>query len=349
MGRKWSLLRRSVSLKDADIKAHEHAESIISRLTEKSMDETWSYKDRLTEAFNAFATESPERSTEALLSDSLRPQLISHLDIDEAAFARMFGRAFPWAESIVPEVKSVLFGLLRSVSRVPFYHPEVSNSLDLGAFIRAMAILSLPSNGPMSEPARFDSVNSMRKRSLKDQHRVLFQNLASEHSEFAASHNQNTSAEPTVHPKAPWLSDLDSEDVQSFWYIDVSSENPYLTDLIDTLTSIQPCQRRFASVARVFFKDIAERFLLPQTPLSRLRISRSDVLYLVEFFLTFQQAKATESGSSYVPSIDIKEKAVHLVERFASSGQALLGWDEFGSIFAAREVVHRMCYVSCEY
>ena len=190
---------------------------------------------------------------------------------------------------VAPQSKTIIFDLLRTVSKVPFHYQELPNTLDLEAWVRAMAILSLSGNGRMSGSSRFDSVVAMRPRSAKDECRVLFQSLAFESQELLTN-SQNSDVEPIMHSKTQSMSGLEEEEIDGYCYIDVSAENPYLTDLIDVLTSSQEYRRPFASVARAFFKDVAGRFPVSQMPLSQLRMSRSDLLQLTKFILAFQQA-----------------------------------------------------------
>ena len=281
----------------------------------------------LSSRFNSFASKSSEESRK-----------VPYLVVDEISFERLFIQTFPWAKQVTPKAETLLFSLLRKVSRIPFPDPELPKSLDLEAYTRAMAILSQCGNGPMSEGARDDSYIGMRVRSTKDECRLLFQSLAFEYSELPTD-SLNSNTEQVMRSKVGSSPDSESEEVDGYWYIDVSTENPYFTDLVDTLTTNQPYQKPLAPAARVFFKDIARRFTLPQTSLSRLRISRSDVLHLVEFLLAFQQAEATDREKSSMSAPSIEAKALDLFRKFANSEQTLLRWYEFGSIFAADEVV----------
>lgn len=151
--------------------------------------------------------------------------LLSRLEMNQAAFTSLLETRFPWARVRDPGIEAILFNLFRKTAVVPFQSRTPPATLDLDAYTRAASILArLGVGGPLGSGEEDSDWVVMRRRTKEDDYRVLFQGLSSA-----------DLASPTTEPGTA-LS-LEAQPENKFAYIDVSAEDPYVTDLADVLTT----------------------------------------------------------------------------------------------------------------
>jgi hypothetical protein len=243
----------------------------------------------------------------------------SHAGLDEATFTTLVTEKIALPSPLLQGVGPILFDILAYTSSLPFPSPTPPAHLNLDALIRAVAILT-PGLNPLSKGDESSNYVTSRRRTQQDARRILFQGLAS--------------PVPNIEekPSTPETGDAIGRNSEQF-FIDVSTEDPRTTDLLDALVVSQPEQTPYTSnVARCFFKDVAATLLTAQTlqkreALHSQRVSKQRFRAVLQLTLAL---RAMKSVNAPVVVAEVEREAGRLVEEvFVQPGAENVAWKRF--------------------
>ena len=214
----------------------------------------------------------------------------------------------PISESAIP----ILFQMIAHCSQIPFVNyaegsRRLPDALTYDQLLRGVAT-QLPEKNPLSRGGNLDDHWMLsRKWTKADYLKRAFQGLAYLNAGSVAGRSPDSSIYPG--PRS------ETDD----YYVDVSAEDPEMTDMLDTLSATPPGNRH-TMAPRAWYKPVAESLIDRLTSLKDLSVRKSDLLAVIKLILVLP----TQSIASQV---EIRTEAD--MERLDAAAAAILR--DFGS------------------
>lgn len=212
--------------------------------------------------------------------------------------------------------------------------------LTLEGLSRAVTLLN-EKRDPLSKGSRVGQCMIIsRGRTRKDRRRMLFRSLASQ--------IRDSGAEDVEAWRAPSLEEeVEEERLHDLGYhrssfMDVSAEDPEITDLLDILTTTQPDQAPgLLMTARAAFGPIAATLPRSHTKIDHLRIPQADLLVVLKLLLTIRLDGAGPATEQYVGRMaELESVASCLLAAFVEAEDRGISWMCFNWVIAKSMVRH---------
>lgn len=254
------------------------------------------------------------------------------LDWEESAFTSWLVSLFPVPFHPVREAAPILFASINYHAAVPFpIYPLPL--LTLEGLSRAVTLL-IENRDPLSLGVCQGGWVVSRQRTRRDQRRMVFQSLASQ--------TRDSGAENVKAWRNPSLEDDVEEDrlldrgFYRCWFIDISVEDPEITDLLDALTTTQPDQEPgLMMTARAAFGPIAETLPRSNIKLDHLRIPQANLLVVLKLLLTIRLDGNGPAAEQYVGRItELESVASCLLAAFVETEDEGIDWMCFNWVIA---------------
>ena len=226
---------------------------------------------------------------------------------DESAFTKFLGQTFPASFLPFQEAAPILFRSIVHCAGLPFNIPSQATRDGL---LRAI-IIQIPSRNPMSHGGQMGSWLLSRKWSVDDERRLLFRSIATRipiseptaktlgELNLDVAHLRDTvepaSQKTSMHAKdilnntANSISEDDDGLPEDDFFLDVSAEEPGVSELLDTLAVIQPDRLPgIAEVPRTQFRNVAALLPYSQPSLDLLAIPKGEWFQMLKLLLTMR-------------------------------------------------------------
>ena len=262
--------------------------------------------------------------------------LVHHVDalsgLEELAFTSWLASLFPAPFHLVKEAGPILFASITYLAAIPFPINPLP-VLTLEGLSRAVTLL-IEKRDPLSQGERVGGWMISRERTRRDHRRIVFQSLASQ--------TRDSKAEDVKAWRKPSLKDDLEEDLlynagfHSDGFIDVSAEDPEITDLLDALTTAQPDQEPgIIMVARAAFRPIATTLPRSHVKMDDLQIPQASLLVVLKLLLTVRLDGPGPAAEQYVgENAELESVASCLLIAFVEAEDDGISWACFNWVIA---------------
>ena len=231
------------------------------------------------------------------------------------------------------EAGPILFAAITYHAAVPFAMNPLP-MLTLDGLLRAVTLLN-ENRDPLSTGSRVGQCMIIsRGRTRRDQRRMVFRSLASQ--------TRDSGAEDVEAWRTPSREDDMEEDrlynrgSDSDYFIDVTAEDPEITDLLDILTITQPDQAPgLLMTARAAFGPIAATLPRSRTKIDHLRIPQAEFLVVLKLLLTIRLDGPGPAAEQYVGKMaELESVASCLLAAFVEAEDEGISWMCFDWVIA---------------